>query len=249
MSTPLFTSHLLRKLETPRTNPRPNLRKSKAKPLNCESSLETGGETLFKILYLSFYFPALIAFDPLNLQNFYSLQHGWRKHSHVGNISDNWFRFAVSGTCEVSQILLYTFFIPFQHVSVRTSHVRGENAVINSILDGHGKTHAYDRMPLSFLPCCSADDATRSEDESGPSTSRTGMKDASVSIPAVATTHPLLILPIIRNRTLPRWLSHSFRLTLTRILFSPMNQRLAPMVLRPCVVMRRFRWRERYHWC
>jgi len=36
-------------------------------------------------------------------------------------------------------------------------------------------------MPLSFLPCCSgsADDATRSEDESGPSTVATSMKEAS----------------------------------------------------------------------
>jgi len=38
-------------------------------------------------------------------------------------------------------------------------------------------------MPLSFLPCCSrsAADATRSEDESGPSITNTSMKDASVN--------------------------------------------------------------------
>jgi len=36
-------------------------------------------------------------------------------------------------------------------------------------------------MPLSFIPCCSgsADDATRSEDESGPSTVVTSVKEAS----------------------------------------------------------------------
>lgn len=73
-------------------------------------------------------------------------------------------------------------------------------------VDNTSKSTRRGGMRFSFLPCCSADDATRSEDESGPSIVDTSMKDTPVRLmPSLVVFRLSFSAPLyaltFRNRT------------------------------------------------